>query len=69
MERTENEKRIRRIFKECFEFLEKYKNGVRDEEWRELHELCVERSDSDDLAVSIYAACYRELARQRGRII
>ena len=66
MVQTDNEKRIRKIFKESFELLEKYKNGVDD--WKELAELCSQRSGNDDLAGAIYAACYRELMRQGGRV-
>ena len=65
---AENERRIRKIFKECFELVDKYKNGVKPGEWKEIADLCAEKSGRDEFAGMMYAACYQELARISRRI-
>ena len=64
MERNVNEKRLRKIFKECFELMDKYKNGINNaDEWRVIADLCFKKRQ-DEFEKKMYVACYDELARQ-----
>ena len=59
-----NEQRIKTIFKVCFELLEKYKNGISDTDWKDIHTYHEGKLTDDPLAVAIHTACIEELVRQ-----
>lgn len=59
------EQRLKRIFKVCYEFLDKYKDGIEEQDWTRIHDYHLDKLDgADELAVAMYVACVRELQRQ-----
>ena len=59
-----NEQRLKKIFKLCYELVDKYKDGIKDEDWQDIA-LYVEKLDRNDpFAGAMYVACYEELIRQ-----
>jgi len=60
-----NEQRYKKIFKACYELLDKYKNGMKAPDWRDIHSYHEGKLDGNDpLAVRMFTACVEELARQ-----
>jgi len=60
-----SEQRIAHIFRTCYELLDKYRNGIDDQDWEEIHNYHKGRLDSKDkLAVDMYTVCVKELYEQ-----
>jgi len=62
---SDREKRVRRVFRVGFELIDRYKGGVEDGDWPDIHRWHEGKLDaSDPLAAAVLIACIDELERQ-----